>query len=103
MSKVGVIAKMTAKEGQRDALVAALQPLVNAVNDEPGTEVYALHTDSATPELVWFYELYSDQDALIAHGTSETMKKVGAELAALLDGRPELFFLAPEAAKGLAL
>ena len=66
MSKVGIIAKMTAKQGQRSALVAALQPLLDAAKDEPGTEVYAMHTDAATPELVWFYELYTDQDALVA-------------------------------------
>jgi quinol monooxygenase YgiN len=103
MSKVGIIAKMTAKEGQRDALVAALQPLLDAVKDEPGTEIYAMHTDTAVPEVVWFYELYTDQDAMIAHGTSDTMKAAGAQLAELLAGRPELNFLAPEAAKGLLL
>jgi quinol monooxygenase YgiN len=103
MSKVGIIAKMTAKEGQRDGLVAALKPLLDAAKDEPGTEIYAMHTDTATPELVWFYELYTDQDAMIAHGTSEAMKAAGASLAPLLEGRPELYFLAPEAAKGLSL
>ena len=103
MGKVGIIAKMTAKDGQRDALVAALQPLMDAVNNEPGTEVYAMHSDTATPDVVWFYELYTDQDAMIAHGTSDAMKAAGTQLAELLMGRPELYFLAPEAAKGLSL
>jgi quinol monooxygenase YgiN len=103
MSKVGIIAKMTAKAGQRDALVEAMQPLLDAVKDEPGTEVYAMHSDTVTPEVVWFYELYTDQDAMIAHGTSDTMKAAGAQLADLLEGRPELYFLAPESAKGLSL
>ena len=30
------------------------------------------------------------------------MKAAGASLAGLLEGRPELYFLAPEAAKGLS-
>ena len=103
MGKVAVIAKMTAKEGRRDDLLEALKPLSAAVQDEPGTEVYAVHTDAASPNDVWFYELYRDQDALIAHGTSEAMKAAGGALAELLDGRPELYFLGPEAAKGLSL
>jgi quinol monooxygenase YgiN len=103
MSKVAIVAKMTAKEGQRDQLVQALQPLLEAVNDETGTEIYAMHTDASAPEVVWFYELYTDQEAMMLHGTSQTMKAVGGELAGLLDGKAELYFLEPKAAKGVSL
>jgi quinol monooxygenase YgiN len=51
---------------------------------------------------VWFYELYSDMDGLTAHGTSDAMKAIGPELTALMAGRPELTFLTPVRAKGLA-
>jgi quinol monooxygenase YgiN len=94
---------MTAKEGQRDQLVQALQPLLEAVSDESGTEVYAMHTDASAPEVVWFYELYTDQEAMMLHGTSQTMKSVGGALADLLAGKAELYFLEPKAAKGLPI
>jgi quinol monooxygenase YgiN len=101
VDKVAMVAKMTAVEGKRDELVATLDRLLEAVAGEEGTEVYALHLDSADADVVWFYELYTDMDALTVHGGSEAMQAVGPDLSALLAGRPELTFLTPVRAKGL--
>ena len=101
MSKVALIAKLTAAEGKRDELVEALQAAIAAVEGEEKTEVYALHIDAAEDNLVWFYELYTDQDGFAAHSTGEAMKAMGG-VGPLLGGRPELIFLTPVAAKGLA-
>ena len=103
MTKVAVVAKMTAASGKRDELVEALGSLHEAVAGEEGTEVYAVHLDAADADVVWFYELYRDGDALAAHGTSEAMKAIGPRLASVLAGRPELSFLTPVRAKGLEL
>ena len=64
MPKVAVLAKMTAKEGQGPVLLEALSGMIEAVGGEAGTEIYALHSDAASADVVWFYELYSDKDAL---------------------------------------
>lgn len=101
MTKVALLAKMTAAPGKRDQLVEAFGALYDAVAEEQGTEVYALHLDAGNGDVVWFYELYSDMDSLTAHGTSEAMKTVGGQLASLLAGQPELIFLTPVRAKGL--
>ncbi|MDQ1395238.1 MAG: hypothetical protein QOG64_497 [Acidimicrobiaceae bacterium] len=103
MPKVAILAKMSAQPGKRDALVEALKPMIEAVGDEPGTEVYVLHTANDEPDVVWFYELYTDQDSLTAHAGSEAMKQLGGSLRDLLAGRPELIMLGPAAAKGVAL
>lgn len=103
MSKMAIIAKLTAKEGKRDDLLAALGQLFDAVEDEPGTEVYAVHHDLGDENSVWFYELYTDAEAATVHGKSEAMKAAGGAFAELLDGRPELTFLGPVQAKGVAL
>src|SRR5580765_6924220 len=103
MSKVAVLAKLKAQPGKRDELVAAMSPMLDAVKDEPGTEVYALHTDNGDADVIWFYELYVDSDALAAHSGSEAMKAAGGRLAGLVAGRPELFMLTPNAAKGLTV
>jgi quinol monooxygenase YgiN len=102
MDKVAMVAKMTALEGRRDELVQTLDKLLDAVAGEEGTEVYALHLDAADGDVVWFYELYTDMDALTVHGGSEAMQAAGPELGALLAERPELIFLTPVRAKGLA-
>ena len=103
MTKVALVARMTAAEGKRDELVEAFGAIYDAVAGEEGTEIYALHLDAGDPNVVWFYELYRDMDALSAHGTSEAMAAAGPQLSSLMAGRPELTFLTPVRAKGLAL
>ena len=103
MSKIAVIAKLTARSGRRDDLVAALAPLSEAVEDEAGTEVYAVHLDTGDADVVWFYELYGDDAALAAHSGSEAMKSAGGALAEVLAGPPEITLLSPVRAKGIAL
>ena len=101
MSKVAVVAKLKAAEGKRDELVEALKGAIDAVGAEEKTEVYALHVDAADADVVWFYELYTDQEGFNAHSTGEAIKSMGG-LGPLMGGRPELFFLTPVAAKGLS-
>jgi quinol monooxygenase YgiN len=101
MTKVAVVARMTAAPGRRDELVEAFGRLYEAVAGEEGTEIYALHLDAADTDVIWFYELYRDMDALTAHGTSEAMGAIGPQLSPLMAGRPELTFLTPVRAKGL--
>ncbi|MEM9036754.1 MAG: antibiotic biosynthesis monooxygenase [Actinomycetota bacterium] len=104
MSKVAIIAKLTAAEGKRDDLVAALtEHAVAAVADEPGCEIYAPHADTGDEVTVWFYELYTDGDALAAHGKTEGFAAMGAALGGLLAGAPEIHVLDPIVAKGLEL
>jgi quinol monooxygenase YgiN len=103
MSKVAVLAKLTAADGKRDELVEAFSSMFDAVAGEEKTEIYAVHVDAADPNVVWFYELYTDQEGFNAHGTSDAMKAAGAALGPLLAGRPELMFLTPVRAKGLAV
>jgi quinol monooxygenase YgiN len=92
---------MAAPEGRRDDLVAALRALVEAARAEDGTLVYALHESATEADVVWFYELYHDDEAMSAHSGSEAMKTIGAGLAGLLGGRPELHFLRLVEGKGL--
>ena len=101
MSKVALIAKITAKDGERDALVEAFQTALRTAESEPGTLTYILHTDDTDPNLVWFYELYADKAALAAHGGSEAMKALGGAIAPFLGGKPELIGITPIGGKGL--
>ncbi|WP_419841058.1 putative quinol monooxygenase [Candidatus Poriferisodalis sp.] len=102
MAKTALLAKLTAKEGMRDQLLDVIADIgMRNVAGEPGTEVYAAHKDSNDADVVWFYELYSDQAALEAHGGSEQMKEFGKATREFTATRPELFFLEPAVAKGL--
>jgi quinol monooxygenase YgiN len=81
---------LTAAEGRRDEAVATLGKLVEAAESEPGTLQYVLHTDTADPDVIWFYELYADQAGFEAHATSTTMAQVMGSLGGLLDGPADM-------------
>ena len=104
MSKVAAVAKLPAAEGKRDELIKIMEPLVENANNEPGTEVYILCLDNKDENVIWFFELYTDNDALAAHSGSDTMKAVMGQLGGgVLAGRPELNILTPHLAAGVDL
>jgi quinol monooxygenase YgiN len=103
MPKLAILAKITAQPGKRDEVVAALSPMIKTASDEPGTEVYVMHTANDDPDVVWFYELYTDGAAAATHGGSPAMKEAGGRLAGLVAGRPELIMATPVEGTGITL
>jgi len=102
MAKVSMLAKLRVKEGKGDELVAAFAAIFDQVDQEPGTEVYALNRAKDDPDLFWFYELYSDTDALGTHGSSDAMAKAGATFGPLI-AESELILGEPVQAKGVSI
>ena len=100
MSKVSVMAKLVAQEGKGDELVAAFDEMFAQVDKEQGTEVYVLNRSATDPNVFWFYELYTDQDSLKAHGSSDAMKQAMGSFGPLVASN-ELVFGVPVRAKGL--
>lgn len=103
MSKCTIIAKLSAAEGKADELKAALLALIEAVEEEPGCEIYSLHADPNAEGVFHFFELYSDEQALTAHGKGEKMSVAMGALGGLLGDAPEIYFLDPIAAYGIDL
>jgi len=101
MSKVSVVARIDAKEGKGDELIAAFDKLLAEVAKEPGTIQYVLHRSSTDPDVLYMTEIYENQAALDAHMGSDHFKSFGAGLGDLVKGA-DLQFLTPvSAAKGL--
>jgi len=101
MSKITIIATLTAAEGKVDELIAGLEALIQAADEEPGLEVYSLHQDPENPGTLYFFEVYADEDAFAVHGKGEKMAAAMGALGGLLGGRPDVKTLTPVAAKGL--
>jgi quinol monooxygenase YgiN len=101
MSKIALIAKLTAAEGKADELKEALRALIEAAESESGLEVYAANQAADDPQVFWFFELYADQAALDVHGKEDPMRGAMKQLGGLLGGRPEVTMLSPVVAKGL--
>jgi quinol monooxygenase YgiN len=99
MSKVSVIATITAKAGRGDDIVAAFDGAKDAVAEEPGTLVYALHRNQANPDLFYVTELYEDQAALDAHMAGPAMAAL-AGLGDAIEGFDLQFATPVSVAKG---
>ena len=57
----------------RDAMFAAVAPMVAATRAEPGCRAYTFSPDPDDPGLVHLFELWDDQAALDAHFASDHM------------------------------
>lgn len=101
MSKISLIAKLTAADGKSDALEVALRDVIDAAAEEEGLEVYSAHAVADEPCVYYFFELYRDQAAIDVHGQGEAMRAAMGAFGGLLAGRPELIMMSPVAAKGL--
>ncbi len=101
MSKISLIAKLTAAEGKTDELETALANLIEASKEEAGLEIYSAHRGD--DNIYWFFELYTDGDALGVHGQGDAMKAAMGAMGGLLAAAPEISICAPVVAKGMAI
>ena len=103
MTKVSLIAKLQTNPDQAEEVEAALAATCAAAEEETGLEIYSAHKDSAEEGIYWFFEIYTDGDALGVHGQGEGMKAAMAALGALLTAPPAINIASPVTAKGLSL
>ena len=84
---VVVVATLTPKPDQVDAVRKALLAAIPKVHAEPGCEVYALHESDGEFVMV---ERWASAEALDVHGKAEALTTLGGQLAGKLAGRPEV-------------
>jgi quinol monooxygenase YgiN len=87
-----VVASFTAKPESVDAVRAACTRAIEAVHDEPGCELYALHQ---TGDTFVFIEQWADAAALQAHSTAPAVGTLFADISNDLAGAPEVKMLEP--------
>lgn len=88
-----VTAKWTAKEGEEEAVEAAVRKLVGPSRAEPGMILYLPHRDPEDPRVFFFYEQYADKAAYEAHGASEHFQKWGfGDAVPRLESRERAFY-----------
>ena len=87
-----VVATLTPKPDEVDAVREAILEAVPKVRDEPGCELYAAHESDGVLVLV---ERWESPDALRVHGKAEALTTLGQRLAGRLTGAPEVRRLTP--------
>lgn len=100
MPKVSYLAKLRAKEGKGDELVAAFGPIFEQVGREPGTVLYVMSRAKDDPDVFWFSEVYTDNDAFAAHGSSDEIAKAAPSFNGLI-ADAEMILGEPVFGKGL--
>ena len=98
MGKVSVIGTLTCQDGKADEMDAVLTQMVEAANDEPGTEIYSYHRGEGNT--YWFFALMSDQESMQNHGQSEAMQAAMASFGPLMAEPPQMSPATPIAAIG---
>ena len=98
-----VVATMTAKPESVDTVRDACKQAIEAVHQEPGCELYALHEADGT---FVFVEQSADADALTAHADTPAVATLFGTVGEHLDGAPDIKMLQPvvagDSAKGAA-
>jgi quinol monooxygenase YgiN len=98
---VVVVATITPKADQVDAVRDALLAAVPKVHAEPGCELYAVHEGDGQFVMV---ERWETPEALKVHGRAEALTTLGGQLAGKLAAPVEMRRVAPlpagDAAKG---
>ena len=74
-ARYGLIGKMVASEGQREALIAIL---LHAVNDMPGCMSYVVAKDATDPNAIWITEVW---DTEASHDASLLLPAVKAAIS----------------------
>jgi len=90
--KLVVIARLTAKEGQADALGETLKALIAPTRAEAGALDYVLHRDAEDPRTWIFYESWRSRSDLDAHFEQPYMKALLARAPELLEGDVAMTF-----------
>ena len=68
---------------------------------EPGTELHIIHQAKDNPDVVFFYELYTDEAAYKSHGEGDALKSVLPKLGGLVAAPPDMIIATPRHAKGI--
>jgi quinol monooxygenase YgiN len=89
---VVVVATITPKPDQVDAVREAITAAVPKVHAEPGCELYALHEGDGSFVMV---ERWESPEALKVHGRAEALTTLGGELADKLAGPLDVRRLTP--------
>ncbi len=88
---IGIVATLKVQEGkQADFEGVFLELTAKVRSSEPGNLVYQLTKSRIDPTVYKVIELYRDQEAVSAHGSSEYFRELGRKMGAFMAGRPEI-------------
>jgi quinol monooxygenase YgiN len=82
-----VVATISPKPGEEDAVREALLTAIPQVHEEPGCELYALHEGGGDFVMI---EQWESPEALKTHSSADALTRLGAALAGKVTGAPHV-------------
>ena len=101
-NRFGMFGKVTARPGQRDALVQVLLSAAELVGKAQGCELYVVHTSPTEPDVVWVTEVWRGKEDHAASLSVKGVKELIAKGRPLIAEMGEPIFTTPVGGKGLA-
>lgn len=93
--RVGLFVRLVCKPGGRTAALDVTNRYIDGLAAEPGTEAFIVALDPNEDDILWLYEWFTDDDALVAHRASQPFHEMMAELPAVLAAPPALIRVDP--------
>lgn len=87
--------RLTCQSGMRAALLDALNSYTDGLAEEPGTEVFVVSLDPESPDLVWLYEIFRDEESEHAHRASQGFAALMQSIPPMLAGPPAVLRMEP--------
>jgi quinol monooxygenase YgiN len=92
----GLVVRFNVRAGHEDAFDALTEETVAAIRmSEPGTLVYLVHREAASPSVRVFYELYRNVEAFEAHEGMSHVRRFLVERTQHLTDEPEVWRVTP--------
>ena len=93
--RIGLLVRIPVVPGMRAAALDVLNRYVDDLHEEPGTEAFLVCVDPSDEHVVWLYEWFRDEDALVAHRESPLFHQLMAGLPELVTDSPGIMRLDP--------
>lgn len=103
MSKFGLFGKFTVKEGERDTLVNILLDAAESMENLDECEIYHVNICEDEPNVVFVYEVWSDQNAHQASLTLESTQTLISRAKPIITGMERIASLNPRGGKGISI
>jgi quinol monooxygenase YgiN len=93
------ITRLHALPGKAGQMLAVLEGFLAASNGEPDTYIYAIHRDLHEQDVFWVYELFSSDEARVAHAQAPEVERLIESLGPLRAEASWIHPLVPLSAK----
>jgi quinol monooxygenase YgiN len=101
MAEYGLFGRISATEGDGDALAGHLMDAAAALGEVPSCRAYVVSRDPADADAVWVFEVWESAEAHQASLELDAVRALIARARPIIAGMGDRFELAPLGGKGL--